>query len=292
VKKTTKIWVGLGAFMIAGSGGAPVTPADAAALETGSAVLANPALSGSVQSKPALMSSGAAIVLAQAQGGEGEGGGEGGIDVAAADKDPVQYTVALQVIAAHYYAGFAAYEAKETEAGAQMFAHGLAEIYVEMEDIFKRRGVTGLGTALQEAVDAAAAKKPVADVRKLYEAVLAQVKAAETSAPESSMTPLDVKTKVIADLLNRAAAQYAASQNDKALEPYLDGLGFATAADKEAAAVLPALRKSDKKKADAIKAVLDLAKTAYPGIKRPAASKVAPAKFLAAASAAQLAVSH
>jgi len=292
VKKTTKIWVGLGAFMIAGGGGAAMTPANSAALDAGSPVLANPALPRTAYSKPTLLSSGANIVLAQAQGGEGEGGGEGGIDVAAADKDPVQYTVALQVIAAHYYAGFAAYEAKETEAGAQMFAHGLAEIYVEMEDIFKRRGVTALGTALQEAVDAAAAKKPVAEVRKLYQNVLAQVKAAEAKAPESPEPPLAIKAKVIADLLNRAAAQYAASQNDKALEPYLDGLGFAVAAEKEAAAVLPALRKSDKKKADTIKAALDLAKTAYPGIKRPAAAKVAPAKFLAAASAAQLAVSH
>jgi len=283
VKKTTKIWVGLGAFMIAGSGAAIApTTADSAILEATSPV----------SLRQGLLSSATNIILAQAQGGEGEGGGEGGVDVAAADKDPVQYNIALQVIAAHYYAGFAAYEAKETEAGAQMFAHGLGEVYVEMEDIFKRRGVTGLGQALQDAVDAAAANKPVAEVRKLYQAVLNQLKAAESKGPTSSQPAASVKAKVVVDMLNRAAAQYAASRDDKALEPYLDGLGFAVAADKEAAAVLPALRKADKKKADAVKTAIDMAKAAYPGIKRPAKAKVTPAQFLAATSAAQLAVSN
>ena len=283
MKKTTKIWVGLGAFMIAGSGAAIApTTADSAILEATSPV----------SLRQGLLSSATNIILAQAQGGEGEGGGEGGVDVAAADKDPLQYNIALQVIAAHYYAGFAAYEAKETEAGAQMFAHGLGEVYVEMEDIFKRRGVTGLGQALQDAVDAAAANKPVAEVRKLYQAVLNQLKAAESKGPTSSQPAASVKAKVVVDMLNRAAAQYAASRDDKALEPYLDGLGFAVAADKEAAAVLPALRKADKKKADAVKTAIDMAKAAYPGIKRPAKAKVTPAQFLAATSAAQLAVSN
>ncbi|MDP2411453.1 MAG: hypothetical protein Q8M26_14360 [Pseudolabrys sp.] len=283
MKKTTKIWVGLGAFVIAGSGTAMAASAtEAAVLET----------TAPASAKHGLMSSAANIILAQAQGGEGEGGGEGGVDVAAADKDPVQYNIALQVIAAHYYAGFAAYEAKEMEAGAQMFAHGLGEVYIEMEDVFKRRGVTTLGKALQDAVDAAAANKPVAEVRKLYQAVLNELKAAEGQGPASSQPAAAVKAQVVVDMLNRAAAQFAASQNDKTLEPYLDGLGFAVAADKESAAVLPTLRKADKKKADALKAAIDMAKAVYPGIKRPAKAKVTPAQFLAAASAAQLAVSN
>ncbi len=35
--------------------------------------------------------------------------------------------------------------AVQQEAGAQMFAHGLSEVYFEMEDIFKKLGVTDLG---------------------------------------------------------------------------------------------------------------------------------------------------
>ena len=286
MKKKTKIWVGIGAFVIAGSGIAPgALPPVAQALET--------ALPFGHSAKYDLLTSAANIIVAQAQAAEGEGGegGEAGIDVAAADKDPVKYNIALQVIAAHYYAGFAAYEAKETEAGAQMFAHGLGEVYVGMEEVFKRRGVANLVKALQAAVDAAAANKPVPQVRKLVDAVLKELRGAEGKGPKSSEPPLAVKAQVMADMLNRAASQYSASIKDTTLEPYLDGLGFTTVARKEAARVLPWLRKTDKKKAAAVKSALDLANAAYPGIRRPTA-KVEPGKFLAAASGALLAVSR
>ena len=45
-----------------------------------------------------------------------------------------------------------------------MFAHGLSEVYVAMEDVFKKRGVTDLGAKLEAAVAAAAENKPVAEV--------------------------------------------------------------------------------------------------------------------------------
>ena len=288
VKKKTKIWVGIGAFVMVGSGGITLAsvPGQAALLET------SPPASASARHD--LMASTANIIVAQSQGGEGEGGeggegGEAGINVETVDKDPVEYNVALQVIAAHYYAGFAAYEAKDMEAGAQMFAHGLSEVYLVMDDVFKRRGVTALGKELEAAVDAAAAKKPVKDVGKLVQAVLRELQVAQSKGPTSTMTPVAVRARVVANLLERAAAQYQASLNDKTLEPYLDGLGFSTAAKIESEKLLPALRKSDKKAAVAIESALKFAKAAYPGIERPK-KKVEPGKFLAAASSAQLAV--
>jgi hypothetical protein len=292
VKKKTKIWVGIGAFVLAGGGGltSPEPAAAVAAVEAGAPASASP--------RAALLSSAANIVLAQAAGGErgegGEGGegGEAGINVAATENDPVEYNIALQVIAAHYYAGLAAYEGKETEAGAQMFAHGLSEVFIPMEEVFGRRGVKGLREAMEAAVDAGASKKPTVAVRKLVQDVLKALAAAEKAAPKSEQSALAVKIKVVADMLNRAASQYNASLGDKTLEPYLDGLGFATAARKEADKVLPQLRKSDKKKAAAFKTALDMAAKAYPGIKRPAKPPVRAGDFLAASSAAQLAVSR
>ena len=286
MKKTTKIWVGIGAFVMAG-GGMTQAPASvqSLALET--------APSASAPLRHKMLSSTAPIVLAQNQGSEGGEGGEGGeagIDVAATDKDPVEYNIALQVIAAHYYAGFAAYEAKETEAGAQMFAHGLGEVYIVMEDVFKRRGVTALGKDMEAAVDAAASNKPVAQVRKLVDAVLKDIEAAKRKGPATSLAPVSVKAHVIADMLNRAAAQYQSALGDKALEPYLDGLGFSIAARKEAETILPALKKADKKAGTAIEVALKLANTAYPGMRRKD-SKADTGRFRAAASAAQLAVS-
>ncbi len=150
-----KIWIGLGAFVIAGGN------------MTGAGLPKSAQAAKSAQSlgKHQLMSSAANIILAQSQGGEGEGGeggegGEAGINVAATENDPVEYNVALQVIAAHYYAGLAAYEAKHVEEGAQMFAHGLAEVYVAMEEVFKKRGIEDLGKKLEAAVEAGTEKKP------------------------------------------------------------------------------------------------------------------------------------
>jgi hypothetical protein len=236
------------------------------------------------------------VRLAQGMGAGGEGneggeGGEGQIDAAAVESDPVDYGVALQVIAAHYHAGMLAYANNEQDAGAQMFAHGLSEVYVELEDILKKRGVTDLGDKLNAAVDDAADNKPVDAVRKRVQEVLEALTRAEASAPKSDKPEMAVKTEVMAETLERAASQYRVGVDSTDLESYLDGLGFTLAAQAQAKAVLPWLGKEAPKKAAALRKALDLAGQAYPGMKRPA-QKVDVGQFLAAASEARLAVSQ
>ena len=80
------------------------------------------------------------------------------------------------------------------------------------------------------------------------------------------------------------------SRNTQTVETYLDGLGFAMAAARDAPKVLRWLRQRDQKKAAAVESALKLASTAYPGVKR--GSRVPNGRFLAATSAAQLAVSN
>jgi hypothetical protein len=281
MKLKTKIWLGVGAFVVAGNPAAN----DIAARPFEPSITVS-SLRNNVSIQQA--APGRVHLAAAKEGGEG---GEAGINVAAADSDPVEYGLALQVIAAHYYAGLAAYEAKEVEAGAQMFAHGLSEVYVEMEDIFRKRGVTDLGKKLEAAVEAASAKQPAAQVRQRVRAVLDALAAAEKAGPASTAPAQATKAEVVANLLNRAATQYGVSLEDQALEPYLDGLGFAVAARTEAAKILPWLRSRDKRKAAAISAALALAKQAYPGIRRPR-GKVPTGKFLAVSSSAMLAVSN
>ena len=89
-----------------------------------------------------------------------------------------------------------------------------------------------------------------------------------------------------------AAAQYAIAREDKGLEAYLDGLGFAIAARREANSAFPSLRKSDKEAAAALEKALELLQRAYPGIKRPAKAAVSESDLLSAASRARLAVSR
>lgn len=288
----SKLWFGVGAFVFAGS--------DASALPPEQQASANPRMLPAAEkthvyldsySRSALRLAQAFTVGAGGEAGEGGEGGEAGINVDAADKDPVEYGIALQVIAAHFHAGLAAYEGSEKEAGAQMFAHGLSEVYVEMEDIFKRRGVTDLGKKLEAAVEAASANKSVKEVRRKVRDVYAALRKAETAAPKSALTAQAVKAQVAAEMVERAAAQYAVIQKDQNLEAYLDGLGFAIAARAQAKDILPWLRKVDPQKEKALKNALSLAEKAYPGIKRPASSKVQLPDLLAAASGAKLAVS-
>lgn len=296
MKKSRKIWVGVGAFILAGSGASqlPASPLSTASQNDSSVTSVDArrdqTVAGGVPYRPHFAQ--AFTTGAGGEGGEGGGeGGEAGINVENAAKDPVEYGVALQVIAAHYHAGLAAYEGKEQEAGAQMFAHGLSEVYFEMEDVFKKLGVTDLGKKLEAAVSAANEKKPVAEVKRKVNDVLAGLAAAEKVAPKSSASVQAVKAHVAAELIDRAAAQFAVVQKDNNLEAYLDGLGFAVAARDQAKTVLPWLRRIDAKKEKAFQQALTLASQAYPGIKRPAKSKVSEGALLSAASAAKLAVS-
>lgn len=284
--KTRKIWIGIGAFVVAGTG----TQNQPVLADT----LTKPAFT-----RDSLKQESSRSILFVAEGakpagegGEGGEGGEAGIDAEAAAKDPVKYNIALQVIAAHFHAGLAAYEGKEMEAGAQMFAHGHSEVYAEMEEVFRSRGVKGLGEKLEASIEAATAKKPAAEVRKRVQEVLSALTAAEKAAPAGTLSPAAVKAQVAADMLDRAASQYAVVLKDSNLETYLDGLGFAEAARMQADSFLPALRKQNPKAAASFDAALKLAAAAYPGIKRPSGPSVQPGDFLAAGSAARIAASQ
>ena len=230
-------------------------------------------------------------VWAQAgEGGQGGEGGEGGINPETVGNDPAEYAIALQVIAAHFDAGMAAYAGGEQEAGAQMFAHGLSEIYSVMEDTFKQRGVTTLGPKLEAAVAAAADKKPQRVVRSRFNDVLIALRDARRRGPQPD-SPARMQAYIVGELIERAAAQYSVALKDKGLEAYLDGLGFAIAASREAKPALASLRSSDKQAATTLTNALELVQRAYPGLKRSANGGVAEADLLTAASRARLAVS-
>jgi hypothetical protein len=173
-----------------------------------------------------------------------------------------------------------------------MFAHGLSEIYVAMEEVFKTLGVTDLGAKLEAAVAAAADKKPVAEVTRKADAVFAALAAAEKKAPKTKQPAQAVRAQIAAELIDRAAAQYVVIQKDDNLEAYLDGLGFAMTARAEAKTALPYLKKIDPRKEAALRNAVTLGGQAYPGIERPQKPKVSVAELQSAASAAKLAVSN
>jgi hypothetical protein len=284
MRKTRRLWTSLtvaGAIL-------PVTsilqiPAAAADDGHSAAVHANAGSSG--------------IVLAQ--GGEGGEGGEGGagalggeaaFDASKATTDPVVYLTALEVIRAHYLAGLAAYAAGEVESGAEMFAHARSEIYVDLEPALTNLGVNEFDDLMQSTGDLANSNAPPAEVEAAAKSVFAALDGAAAKAPGPS-TVKDITT-VFADLMDRAALQYArAKRNTDETDAYLDGYGLFQAAKIKSAIVLPSLDASNPDAASAARAALAALAAAYPSIERPAAGAPEPGPSLVATSKFRLALS-
>lgn len=240
---STKMWLGLGAFTLVGG-----------------AAVAQPAA-------PAIPAAPAA------QGGEGgEAGGEGGIDPALAATDPVEFLIAMDVIAAHYAAGQDIYRLGEAQAAGEMFAHPIAEVYADLEDVLLRLGAADFREAMERASTLALDRAPTAEIEQAVAAVRAALRAAESHAPGIGATP-KVQAVVVADMADRAALQYAvALREPDQLEPYLDGYGLYRAAADRAARVGPELRAANLGAVlEAIQATLAALAVAYPTATRPAA---------------------
>ncbi|MGE3933834.1 MAG: hypothetical protein AB7F67_11290 [Rhodospirillaceae bacterium] len=234
------------------------------------------------------------FLAAGGEGGEGSEGGEGGeagVSAEEAAKDPAAFLTAIDVIAAHYLAGQAAYAEGRAQSAGEMFAHPIAEIYVDLEPVFKARGVAPFQAAMEKASALALEKAPKAEVDKAVDTVMAALKAAMDKAPDDGRSKLAVQAAVTGDMIDRAARQYQAAMGDTAEEPYLDGYGFYRAARQRADGLLPELRKAHADAAKAVSDALAALARAYPASLRPAAAPVPPGQVLGVASQAKFAIS-
>ena len=248
---STRMWLGLGVFTLAaGTAGAQPPPA-----------LPIPA-------------------TPVAQGGEG---GEGGVDPELAARDPVEFLIAMDVMAAHFVAGRDIYRLGEAQAAGEMFAHPIAEVYAGLDEVLARLGVAEFREAMERASTLALDRAPTPEVERAAAAVLAALIDAESKAPAPGGTP-KVQALVIASMADRAAEQYvAALREPERLEPYLDGYGLYRAAADRAARMAPALGSPQLEHVrPAIEALVAALANAYPTATRPA-SPVDAAPLTAAA---------
>mgnify|MGYP003295842904 CR=1 FL=1 len=220
---------------------------------------------------------------AAATAGEGEGGsgpgegaatpsggeGEGGVAVADAAKDPVAYGIALAVAEAHVVAARDAYAAGNKEAAAEMFAHPVSEVLLDMDPAFAKLGVADMKPLFSDASVAASEGKSVAEVNKAFDKIIAALRGAAKKAPAGS-TPAKVATGVIADQLERSSAMYRRLAKETSYEPYLDGYGFSRVAAGTFAASGAAIKAENPAAHARIAEALAVAAKAYPGAARPA----------------------
>lgn len=236
-----------------------------------------------------------------AAAGEGEGGeagaggesgesGEGGVDVAAAATDPVAFLSGVTLVEAHVRAAEAAALAGQRQAAAEMFAHPVSEVLVDIAPAFQRLGVEPLDDRLIAASTDTAGGADAAKVRAQTRDVLAALDRAAARAPAGGLANPDVTARVIADLIDRAALQYVAASQNPAYEPYLDGYGFKLTAeawmDQHGAEIRRALPRAHVALAQALETV----SAAYPQATRPERLDADTSALLAAASSARLAL--
>lgn len=223
-------------------------------------------------------------------GGEAAGGeGEGGVAVTDAATDPVAYGIALAVAEAHVVAARDAYAAGKKEAAAEMFAHPVSEVLVDMDPVFAKLGVTDFKELFTAASLAANDGKSVAEVGKAYDAIIAALRGAAQKAPKSDATSAKVATGIISDQIERASAMYRTLPKNDSYEPYLDGYGFAKVAAAAFATNGAAIKAENPAAHARITEALGVLGQAYPGAARPAKLPVEPGAVSGASAKVMLA---
>lgn len=229
-------------------------------------------------------------------GGEGTGGetaggeGEGGVATANAASDPIAYGTALAVAEAHVVAARDAYAAGKKDAAGEMFAHPVSEVLLDMDPAFTALGVADMKPLFTAASDAALAGKPVQEVNKAHDAIIAALRGASAKAPKSEASPARVAASVTADMIERASAMYRQLAGSDAYEPYLDGYGFAQVAASAFAANGAAIKAEAPAAHARITEALALLKQAYPGAARPAKLPAEPGALSGASAKVMLAI--
>ena len=215
MSKSYRVWTGLGlglAMMSSGLGACGKAAAPAA--EAPEVAAEQPAAAPAAEIDDA--------VAAVAAGGEGEGG----ISLDQAATDPVIYGSALGVTEAHVIAARDAFALGEKDAAAEMFAHPVSEVLIELEDLFKARGVVLFDNQLLEASQAVMAGESAEQISARTDAIIAALREAGKKAPESDRTPVSIRAAIAADQADRAATMYRIALEAGTYEPYLDGYGF------------------------------------------------------------------
>lgn len=286
MKKTTKIWIGVGAFMLAGA-------------PTAGTVLAH-----STAAPPSGVSQGPDASLAKlrlrlaqhtahgaSQGGEGEGGeagGEGGANL------PPDQLFALRIaqMRGHLLVGDELVRRKQWDAALPHFLHPGEEIYAGIKDQLADYKTQPFEEALNALADAVKDKKGGAAYRKAWNAVAQALATAEKSIREQQKDFAPFTMTVALALVKSALGEYGnAIEDGRISKPveYQDARGFVLHGEQMLKAVGAALRKKDARAFAAMQAAVRDLKKAFPGPLPPSKPALDLAKFSIAASRMELA---
>ncbi|HWL04779.1 MAG TPA: hypothetical protein VNQ99_07570 [Xanthobacteraceae bacterium] len=269
MRGSRKIWVGIGAFVIAGAAGA-ATPAAEARVSTdrvraGREVEADrsPAIAGS-------------FLVAQhadhaVQDGEaGEQGGEQGVATLPPD---IAFAVRLGLIRGHLMAGDELVRRNDWTSALPHVLHPSEEIYDDLKEQLADFKVAPFEKELDAYAALVKAKKGGADYTKALAAVMAALDKAEASlkTTHGADWPSFILESAI-EMMKVAGDEYnAAIENGRIVNPveYQDAWGFIHIADRMIGSVAADLKKKDDKSFTQVQIMLADLKKAFPTVMPP-----------------------
>lgn len=262
MKRSTKVWVGIGAFVMTGGGYTAIssTPAVTAPAPDFGNSICSPSRKGNAAKVPL-------IRFAQAtQGGEGgEGGGEGG-EAGAANLPPdLKFALSIALIRGHLLIGDQLVAEKQWDAAFPHFMHPVEELYDGIKDMVADyetpQFLNGLN-ALAKVVEAKNAKQYAAAKRRV-DAALAKADAGIKAKHADGVFALQTALEA----MKVAAGEYqAAIVGERIAKPveYQDARGFILYADMLIDRGSPDLAKKDAAALKKLKAYVADLKAIFP----------------------------
>jgi hypothetical protein len=274
MKTKTKIWLGVGAFVLAGSGATTTSAIPPLAAETSPGVSVLPPWSPDTATSPAT-SRGVVIAQVVAQGmaqvvapHAGHDAGEGGESQGLANLPPdLAFAARVTLLRGHLLVGDELVRQQQWNAALPHFLHPTEEIYGDIKDQLAEYRVPPFDAALKTLSDVVKAKKGGADYAKALKAVNDAVAAADAGmkAKQANWPGFVVETAV--EALKAATGEYQqAVVGNRIAKPveYQDARGFILQADRMIESVVPDLQQKDPAALGKVRAGLVELKKVFP----------------------------
>ena len=260
MKAKTKIWLGVGAFVLAGTGATgAVSPL---ATET---VSGESGLSAQSPDTAMLPATSPGVVIAQHAGHDA---GEGGESQGLANLPPdLAFAARVTLLRGHLLVGDELVRQQQWNAALPHFLHPTEEIYGDIRDQLAGYRVPPFDGSLKALSDVVKAKKGGAEYTKALKAVHDALGAADAGmkAKQSDWPGLVIEAAV--EALKAATGEYQqAVVGGKIAKPveYQDARGFILQADRMIESVAPDLQRKDSAALDQVRAGLAELKKAFP----------------------------
>lgn len=275
--RNKKIWLGVGAFVVAGSGAAiggyTGTVDRAAELRAIGEAKCETAIPQPVAYQRMAMSH--PHTPAPAGGEAGEGGEEGGEKGAAASLPPDQgFALKIALMRGHLLVGDELVKQAQWDAAFPHFLHPSEELYGDIKDDLKTYKTPPFEKALKALSDRVKAKKAGADYDKAMKAVMSALDKADAGVKAKQKAWTQLVAANVVEVLKVAASEYELAITDgKFSKPveFQDSRGFVLHAERMLDSIAPALEKKDAEALKQIRADFVELKKAWPAAVPPEA---------------------